>query len=259
MKQSKQLSDMQEYHSFQSKDCIKITWYSACKQTRTSLFHIYRLLFNRYKPQGWWPVIKDGRAVYGLEAPKNDKEIYEIILGTILTQNTSWKNVVKALANLEKSKNLSIEKINKMNIKKLEELIKPSGFYRQKAQRIKEISSFILSFGSVKNFVKKMTREELLKQKGIGPETADSMLLYACKKPEFVVDAYTKRIFSRIGIVENGASYDEIKELFEANCPKDVEIFNEYHALIVEHAKQFCQKKPMCQECPLSKLCKKML
>lgn len=218
---------------------------------------IYRALFNKYKAQGWWPITIDGKSIYGVDAPRNEKDAFEIIVGTILTQNTSWKNVEKALINLKSSGNLDLKKINDIQLGELEKLINPSGFYRQKALSIKEFCSFILSFGSFEKFEKKITRELLLEQKGIGPETADSIMLYALRKTEFVVDAYTKRIFSRIGVIKKDEKYEDMKKVFEENIPKDLEIYNEYHALIIEHAKQFCQKKPLCNNCPLNKICKK--
>jgi len=231
-------------------------------------------MFDKYKAQGWWPIITEVVSTeketstkdqskwickYGLAAPRNQEEAFEIAIGAILTQNTSWKNVEKALINLKSSGNLSIEKISSMPLKNLENLIKPSGFYKQKALRLKEFSKFVLSFGSMRNFIEKIDRETLLKQKGIGHETADSILLYACKQKQFVADAYTKRIFSRIGLIKKDTKYEEVKKSFEENIPKNLEIYNEYHALIVEHAKQFCNKKPACEQCPLSKLCKKMI
>ena len=261
---------------------------------KKQLSDIYRILFNAYGPQGWWPIIiteqseaigqkntqKDSTEVicktgwickYDLNAPRSENEIWEIITGAVLTQNTSWKNVEKALINLTEFASCSsqdsiiikkfptLQEISKMPLKELEQLIKPSGFYRQKSQLLKEFARFILSFKSIEDFAKKITREELLKQKGIGPETADSILLYACKKPAFVVDTYTKRIFSRIGLIEKSAKYDEIQKFFQDNIPKDIEIYKEYHALIVQHAKQYCQKKPICYKCPLNKKCRKLI
>ncbi|MBI4895272.1 MAG: endonuclease III domain-containing protein [Candidatus Aenigmarchaeota archaeon] len=237
-------------------------------ERRKQLSDIYRTLFDKYKAQGWWPIITEqNKAIgkekwickYGLDTPNNEEEAFEIAVGAILTQNTSWKNVEKALINLKSSENISTEKVSRMPIEELENLIKPSGFYKQKALRLKEFSKFVASFGSMKTFTEKITRKELLKQKGIGPETCDSILLYACRKKEFIIDAYTKRIFSRIGLLEKDVSYEVAKKFFEENTPRDLEIYNEYHALIVEHAKQFCNKKPICEKCPLNNLCKKII
>jgi endonuclease-3 related protein len=184
-------------------------------------------------------------------SPKKDKERFEIIIGAILTQNTNWKNVEKAIFNLNKAKLVDINKIKKINKKKLASLIRPSGYYNQKAEKLKIVADF---FSKNKN----PTREQLLEVKGIGPETADSILLYALNKPFFVVDAYTKRIFSRIGLCNGKCSYDELQKLFHKNLPKKTKLFNQYHALLVELGKNFCKKKPLCKECPLNKLCKKI-
>ena len=130
-----------------------------------------------------------------------------------------------------------------MDMSKLRRLIKPSGFFNQKAKRLKAFARYAIgNFGSVGNFLRNITREELLKVNGIGPETADAILLYACSKPYFVVDAYTKRIFSRLGIIEQSWKYEQVREFFENNLPKDVQIYQEFHALIVKHAKECCKK-----------------
>lgn len=192
---------------------------------------------------------------HGLE-PRNDKERFEIIIGAILTQNTNWKNVEKAIFNLNKENLISIEKIKKINIKKLAELIRPSGYYNQKAERLKIIADF-LSRNPIKKLKEEDTeklRKKLLKIKGIGPETGDSILLYAFDKPIFVVDAYTKRIFNRLGYKEK--TYEEFQKLFMDNLEKDQKLFNEYHALLVELGKSYCRKKPLCKECPINGLCK---
>ncbi len=206
--------------------------------------------------QGWWPFTLAGELHpkhHGI-SPQNDNERFEIIIGAILTQNTNWKNVEKAIINLNKKKLINVKKIRKINIKKLAKLIRPSGYYNQKAERLKIIANF-LSINSIKKLKKeKKLREKLLSLKGIGPETADSILLYAFQKPVFVVDAYTKRIFQRIGYKEE--SYDELQQLFMNNLKKDTKLFNEYHALLVELGKNYCKTKPVCEECPVNKLCK---
>ncbi|MBW2977434.1 endonuclease [Candidatus Woesearchaeota archaeon] len=201
------------------------------------LLTIFKKLYSEFGPQKWWPVNS-----------KNPQ--FEVIIGAVLTQNTSWKNVEKALTNLEKEKLISINKIKKTRKDKIAKLIKPSGYYNQKAERLKLIAEFFS-----KN--KSPTREELLTVKGIGPETADSILLYAFNKPIFVVDAYTKRIFSRLGFCDGDCSYDELQELFHKNLPKKAKLFNEYHALLVELGKNYCTKKANCKDCLLNKICKK--
>ncbi len=203
--------------------------------------NIFNLLLKEFGSQGWWPV--NGKYHHGdYSYPKNEKEKLEIIYGAILTQNTAWNNVEKSLKNI---KDVDIEKIDKI---KLAALIKSAGYFNQKAERLKIVHKFF-------KINKDPTREELLKVKGIGPETADSILLYALHQPYFVIDAYTKRIFSRLGICKENVTYGELQKIFHDKLEKDYKIFNEYHALLVEHAKVYCRKKPLCTKCPLNKLC----
>lgn len=197
---------------------------------------IYYKLYKEFGPQHWWPVTSDNTR-------------FEIIIGAILTQNTAWKNVERAIFNLNKNKLIDVNKIIKINKNELAQLIKPAGYYNQKAERLKIVAEFI------KNH-KNPTREELLAVKGIGPETADSILLYAFDKPYFVIDAYTKRIFSRLGLCKENATYTELQELFHKNLKRDAKLFNEYHALLVELGKNCCKKKPECMKCPIKKFCK---
>ena len=197
------------------------------------IFNIYAVLLKEFGRQHWWPTIS-----------KNKQ--FEIIIGTVLTQNTSWKNVEKSINNLNKNNLIDINKISKINTKKLASLIRSSGYYNQKAERLKIMAKFLINN-------KTLTRNKLLNVKGIGPETADSILLYAFKKPVFVVDAYTKRIMGRLGYKQE--EYDEFQELFEKNLPKKHELFNEYHALLVELAKNYCKKKPLCNNCPIKTFC----
>ena len=195
---------------------------------------IYNILYKKYGKQNWWPT-------------KSDNKKFEVIIGTILTQNTSWNNVEKAINNLIKNNVLDTEKIIKINKNKLALLIKSSGYYNQKAERLKIIAKFFFNN-------KDPNRKELLNLKGVGKETADSILLYAYNKPYFVVDAYTKRIMNRIGFKEE--SYDELQELFHKSLEKDYKLFNEYHALIVKLAKENCKKIPRCNDCCLKDKCK---
>jgi len=199
---------------------------------------VYEKLKKEFGHQNWWPVKTGSR--------------FEICIGAILTQNTNWKNVEKALNNLIAAKALNPRIIAEMPKAKLEKLIRPSGFYKQKAERLKTFSNFFLNKN---NFYKNITREELLKVKGIGKETADSILLYACNKPFFVVDAYTKRSFSRIGLISEN-DYEKIRTIFEKNIPRDISFYKEFHALIVELSKKYCKKEPLCKPCPLNKICK---
>lgn len=201
----------------------------------------YKKLYKYYGPQGWWP---------------GDSPL-ECILGAILTQNTSWKNVEKALKNLKKENLISLEKLNLLSTEKLAVLIRSSGYYNQKALKVKSFISFVYKEydGSLKRMLNEdihKLRGKLLTIKGIGPETADSIILYAAQKPIFVVDAYTYRILSRHGLVPEQTSYEEMQELFTDSLPEDTEMFNEFHALIVMVGKMHCRKtKPICEGCPL--------
>lgn len=220
------------------------------------MHNVYKILFKEYGPQGWWPVNgKYSRNDFSI--PGNRKERFEIILGAILTQNTSWKNAEKAIANLRKANLLDPVKIAKAKNKVIAQAIKPSGYFNQKTERLKIISDFLLKNRNLSRLPVKDMRNKLLAVKGVGPETADSIILYAYNKPSFVVDLYTKRIFSRLGICKKDTGYAELQGLFHRSLLSDARLFNEYHALIVEHAKRFCKKVPECSGCPLGKLCKK--
>jgi endonuclease-3 related protein len=202
---------------------------------------IYNLLLKRFGPQHWWPG----------DTP------FEVIIGAILTQNTNWTNVEKAIANLKKAKVLTPEKLHAIDTAKLAELIRPAGYYNIKAARLKNFLNWFFEnyAGNLKNLdvvPADRLREQLLSIKGIGLETADSILLYALDQPVFVVDAYTARIAGRHHLIDAGAGYDEIKELFESRLPSDVKLFNEYHALFVRLGKEFCKPTPNCVTCPLN-------
>ncbi|WP_457622179.1 endonuclease [Persephonella sp.] len=204
----------------------------------SKILDLYRTLLDFFGYQNWWPVYSDNPFV-------------EISFGAILTQNTSWSNVEKALRNLVENDLLDLEKVSCIQEEKLQEIIRPAGFYKRKSKTLIEFSR------KTKDMKKeKVTRDFLLSIKGIGKETADSILLYALNRPYFVVDAYTRRIFSRLGILDKGLSYDEIQKIFEKNLPESINIYKEYHALIVELGKNFCKKKPLCRDCPLFANCK---
>jgi endonuclease-3 related protein len=210
---------------------------------------IYNKLYRRYGPQKWWPTTLEGDLHPSYHGKKiNEKQRFEIIVGAILTQNTSWKNVERAIIELNRAEVLDINKIRKISHKKLAQLIKSTGYYNQKAERLKIAAEFFS-----KN--KDPLREQLLEVKGIGPETADSILLYAFEKQYFVIDAYTKRIMSRIGF--KFSDYDELQNIFVKNLPKKTRLYNEYHALLVELAKNHCRAKPECKGCPLHQICKR--
>lgn len=217
---------------------------------------IYSALFKKYGNQGWWPLSKGSlNTRHHNGNPCSDTDKFEIMAGAILTQNTSWTNVEKAIYNLNKAKLLSAGKIVKVPAKKLAFLIKPAGYYNQKAARLKIIADYFLKNKGVFLLDAKEMREELLKVNGIGPETADSIVLYAFEKPSFVIDAYTRRIFSRLRLCSESDKYEEIQKAFEDKLPSDVGLFKEYHALVVEHAKRHCRKKPCCEGCVLKNKC----
>jgi endonuclease-3 related protein len=182
------------------------------------------------------------------------------MVGAILTQNTSWANVERAIANLKRAKALSPKKLLEIDLEKLEQLVRPSGYFRQKAKRLKIYLQFFFAppiLGSIPNMQKIETgemREMLLAVNGIGPETADSILLYALDKPVFVVDAYTRRIFSRLGLVPEKIGYEELRMFFEKSLPVSVALYNDYHAQLVALGNRYCKKRPLCRECPLFSL-----
>lgn len=207
---------------------------------------VFQKLFSVYGEQHWWPA----------------KTPFEVCVGAILTQNTAWKNVEKAIENLQKRNLLSPSKILSTPSEILEICIKPAGFYVQKSLYLKTFSSFLTKRGGFEQLKKIETgalRRELLSIKGIGRETADSILLYAFDKPSFVVDAYTKRLFFRLGISKREKEkYEPVKSLVEMEIPprtENVKVYKELHALIVEHGKNYCRKSPLCQECPLKMMC----
>ncbi|MBN2420684.1 endonuclease [Candidatus Woesearchaeota archaeon] len=209
--------------------------------------HIYKLLLDRYGPQKWWPTTlkKDIHPTYHGQK-LNNKARFEIAVGAILTQNTSWKNVEKAIIELNRKNLLSAEKIKKANQKILAKTIKSAGYYNQKAERLKILADFF-SKNKFEDLMKKDAaelREIFLKIKGVGPETCDSIILYALEKPIFVVDAYTKRMCGHLKLCKKDASYREIQDLFMKNLKQDTKMFSEYHALIVEHAKHCYSRNP---------------
>ena len=193
-------------------------------------------------PKGEWPLSGEFK-------PRR----FEVVVGAILTQNVNWKNVEKALSRMIEEQLVEADQIEGCSQAFLEDTIRSAGFYRQKAKRLQGMARFILAYPS--DFYSEVRREELLSIPGIGPETADSILLYALGKPVFVIDAYTKRVLSRHGIIEYEKSYDEFQELFHSTLEKSVPLFNEYHALFVRVGKAFCKRKnPLCKNCPLERV-----
>jgi endonuclease-3 related protein len=201
---------------------------------------IYDKLLEAFGPRHWWPA----------ESP------FEVMVGAILTQNTSWKNVEKAIQRLKARRILTPEEIHRLRTSDLASLIRSSGFYRIKADRLKSFVGFLYEEfeGKIERMKKEPVeglRKRLLAVRGIGQETADSILLYALEKPMFVVDAYTQRILSRHGLIPEKASYEEVQRFFMGHLPPDEKLFNEYHALLVHVAKSVCKKTPKCDICPL--------
>lgn len=210
------------------------------ESTQKELLRIYGKLYARFGPRHWWPA----------------DTALEVVVGAILTQNTAWTNVEKAIATLKHRRLLTAEKLYRLDIKTLASLIRPAGYYNIKAKRLKNFLEFLFTGynGSLKKLFSSLLpdlRNRLLSINGIGPETADSILLYAARKPVFVVDAYTKRIFSRHNLIRPDADYRQVQRFFTDNLPKDEKLFNEYHALIVELGKNICKAKPRCRICPI--------
>ncbi|MDA2934316.1 hypothetical protein MYX82_08225, partial [Acidobacteria bacterium AH-259-D05] len=172
---------------------------------------------------------------------------FEVVVGAILTQNINWNNVESAIQNMIRKRLVDSDSIRRCSRPELEKAIHSAGFYRQKAERLQTVAQFI--FGYPEDFYHHVRREQLLSIKGIGPETADSILLYACDQPHFVIDAYTRRIFARYGLLDEKASYELTKNFFESNLPVDVSLYKRFHALIVEHGKHTCRKMPLCEGC----------
>ncbi len=209
--------------------------------TGRRLSNFYEALNDRLGPLGWWP--GDTR--------------FEVIVGAILTQSTSWSNVERAIANLRRERLLNPPALRRVETRRLERLVRPSGYFRQKARKLKAFVRFLdREFGlSLDRMFREPTgllREKLLAVRGIGPETADSILLYAGRHPIFVVDAYTRRILARHALLGAAAGYQDAQDLFHRHLPRQAPLFNQYHALLVETGKRWCRpREARCQACPL--------
>jgi len=231
---------------------------------KPKLMTIYRKLLKYYGHQGWWPIVNNKTLISehhpkNYSYPRTQEERFEVCIGAILTQNTAWKNVEICINNLIKNKLIDIKKIDKIDNNELSKLIKSSGYYNQKTIKIKNFTDYVIKNynGKLKKLSDKNIneiRKELLTINGIGKETADSIILYAFNKPIFVIDAYTKRIFERLFDLKF-KDYDEWQDYFHKNLEEDYRLFNEYHALIVEHGKNICKKKPLCNDCVLNEIC----
>lgn len=206
---------------------------------------LYQRLFDHFGPQHWWPA----------ETP------FEVMVGAILTQNTAWTNVEKAIADLREADSLSLDAIIGAEPTQLAEWLRPSGYFNIKAKRLQNFCRWYVARGGFDELQKldtKTLRHALLSVNGVGAETADDMLLYALNRPVFVVDAYTRRLFTRLGLIEGGEGYEHLRHLVEKHLghgKRATKLFNELHALIVAHAKAFCLKRPRCKGCPLSRRC----
>lgn len=208
-----------------------------------SLQQVFDRLLAAYGPQHWWPG----------DTP------FEVMVGAILTQNTAWGNVEKAIANLKQHQALDAEVIADTPQAQLAAWLKPSGYFNIKATRLRNFCQWYLARGGFEALSQWPTddlRHGLLSVNGVGPETADDMLLYAFERPVFVIDAYTRRLFSRLGLLDAELGYETLRQHVEAALPADVALFNEFHALIVRHAKERCRKRPLCEDCPLVAECR---
>ena len=209
----------------------------------SSLLALYEHLLNMFGRQAWWPA----------DSP------FEVMVGAILTQNTSWSNVEKALAHLKQQNSLTPTALLSLSTSDLENYLKPAGYFRIKTQRLRSYCRWYLSVGAYDGLQAVATpnlREMLLNVHGIGPETADDILLYAFDRPVFIIDSYTRRLLQRLRFIQGKEKYEYLRKLFEMNLPKSVDLYKQYHALIVIHAKQHCRKvKPDCELCALAKIC----
>jgi len=214
----------------------------AVKKHKQEPLQIYRQLLAAYGQRHWWPADTS----------------FEVMVGAVLTQNTRWENVEMAIARLKQADMLDAKRICDCNREQLIEHIRPSGFFRQKSRYLQAISLFYYHHGcesGLRKWPMSSLRKKLLGVRGIGPETADSILLYALDKGVFVVDAYTRRIFQRLGNLPQDADYKYTQHYFHARLPHSIPLFKEFHALIVEHAKRHCRINPLCDDCPLQQHC----
>ena len=210
------------------------------KLKATQLAGVYAALRKAHGHQKWWP----------------GDTAFEVMVGAILTQNTAWTNVEKAILNLKKAGKLSFEALRQVPARKLSQMIRPAGYFNVKADRLKCFMDFLHrecrgDLSKLKKNTMPALREKLLAVKGVGPETADSMLLYALGKASFVIDAYTKRIFSRHGLAKDHETYERWREIFMRSLPEDRDLYNDFHAQIVRTGKDHCRKVPRCDTCPL--------
>lgn len=231
---------------------------------KKKIIALYPSLLEILGPQGWWPLSwRSGRAGFdsrgyftgGPRSRLTERDRFEISAGAILTQNTAWTNVEKALNSLRELGVSNADALLTCQDDSLKKAIKPCGYFNQKAKKLKLAFELFASSGCLRSG-KPPDRDALLAVWGIGPETTDSILLYAFDAPYFVIDSYTKRFFSRLGLLEAGLDYASCQNAFSSCLPLDARLFNEYHALIVKFCKAFCLSKPLCGECPLKRSCR---
>jgi endonuclease-3 related protein len=211
--------------------------------TSDNLSELYNVLLSAYGHRAWWPG----------ETP------FEVMVGAILTQRTNWRNVEKAILNLKEADVLSPQALAESDLVRLQGLIRSAGYYRQKAARVRRLAEWVMErcggdLEGLGDIATEDLRADLLSVRGIGPETADSIMLYALERPVFVVDAYTKRIVVRHGLLDPECGYYELKDLFEFALPADVDLFKDYHAHLVEVGKRHCRPRPTCRGCPVRRL-----
>lgn len=203
---------------------------------------VYQTLHTAYGDQQWWPA----------------ETHFEVMIGAILTQNTAWSNVELAIKNLVEADCFSAEKLHQLDTSVLATLLKPSGYFNVKSKRVKNFCHWYISNGGfeiLREWDSDTLRTGLLAVNGIGPETADDILLYAFRREIFVVDAYTRRLFFRLGETPEKINYDSLQDYFHVRLDKDTALFNQYHALIVKHVKDVCKLKPLCEDCCLISFC----
>jgi len=210
------------------------------RRRRSTLRALYRKLYAHFGPQRWWPA----------------RTPFEVAVGAVLTQNTNWGNVERAIANLRAAGGLSARAMRALPLRRLERLIRPAGYFRVKAKRLRALLDWLLyecggRLGALKSRPTAELRAGLLSVSGVGPETADSILLYALDRPVFVIDAYTRRVLARHGLAAGDEDYEVLRALFESALPRRVALYNEYHALLVAVGKHFCGTRPRCEGCPL--------
>lgn len=210
--------------------------------SRRALMGLYDGMLGAYGEQEWWPA----------------DSAFEVAVGAVLTQNTNWSNVERAIANLKGADVLDQQALLALTHEQLADLIRPSGYYNIKAQRLRALLEYLDRVGGLESLAQAelgAARQGLLSVKGVGPETADDILLYALGLPVFVIDAYTRRILFRMGLAQGAESYEELRQGFESVLPADAGLFKQYHALVVQHAKDACRKQPVCRDCCLKESC----